>query len=40
MIKSMSFIALTHFFQFIQLKILKATRLLIFLVKPTIFLLQ
>jgi len=37
MIKSISFIVLTHFFQFNQLKI-KATRLLIFFkVKPTIF---
>jgi len=37
MIKLISFIVLTHFFQFNQLKILRQSRLLTFLIKPTIF---
>jgi len=36
-IKSFSFIVLTHFFQFNQLKILRQPGYLIFLIKPTIF---
>jgi len=37
MIKSISFIVLTHFFQFNQLKILRQPGYFIFEVKPTIF---
>jgi len=37
MIKSISFIVLTHFFQFNQLKILMQPGYLFFYVKPTIF---
>jgi len=37
MIKSISFIVLTQFFHFNQLKILRQTGYLFFKVKPTIF---
>jgi len=37
MINSISFIVLTHFFQFNQLKILRQPGYLFFQVKPTIF---
>jgi len=37
MIKSISFIVVTHFFHFNQLKILRQPGYLIFKVKPTIF---
>jgi len=37
MIKSISFVALTHFFQFHQLKILRQPSYLFIQVKPTIF---
>jgi len=37
MIKLFSFIVLTHFFQFNELKILRQPGYLLFLVKPTIF---
>jgi len=39
-IKSISFIVLTHFFQFNELKILRQSGYLFFLIKPTIFFLQ
>jgi len=37
MIKSFSFILLTHFFQFNELKILRQPGYLLFWVKPSIF---